>query len=143
MTHEQKQEGAEFRTREGQIGDAFHLDDGRYVSRQEFDSDQFEAELIEAEARGAAGRDTYQSRVADWMAACFGPEISADRMERNHRFLEEAMERRITDAVSAERERCAKVCEKDAPKGNYGILGNVGDALNRAAEAIREGGEHE
>ncbi|WP_336717494.1 hypothetical protein [Asaia bogorensis] len=53
-----------------------------------------------------------------------------------------AMERRIAEAVAAERERCAKVCEKDAPKGNYGILGNVGDALNRAAAAIREGGEH-
>jgi len=47
----------------------------------------------------------------------------------------------IAEAVAAERERCAKVCEKDAPKGNYGILGNVGDALNRAAAAIREGGE--
>jgi len=51
------------------------------------------------------------------------------------------LDRRIAEAVAAERERCAQVCEKDAPKGNYGILGNVGDALNRAAAAIREGGE--
>ena len=35
---------------------------------------------------------TLQSRVAPWMAACFGPEISADLVERNHRFLEEALE---------------------------------------------------
>ena len=35
---------------------------------------------------------SYQSRVAPWMQACFGAEISADRMERNHRFLEEALE---------------------------------------------------
>lgn len=34
----------------------------------------------------------FQERVKDWMMACFGPEISADRMERNHRFLEESLE---------------------------------------------------
>lgn len=35
---------------------------------------------------------TFQDRVQPWMMACFGPEISADRTERNHRFLEEALE---------------------------------------------------
>lgn len=35
---------------------------------------------------------TFQRRVQPWMMACFGPEISADRIERNHRFLEEALE---------------------------------------------------
>jgi len=34
----------------------------------------------------------YQTRVKDWMLACFGEEISNDKMERNHRFLEEALE---------------------------------------------------
>lgn len=34
----------------------------------------------------------FQSRVNPWMQECFGPEISADGMERNHRFLEEALE---------------------------------------------------
>ena len=34
----------------------------------------------------------FQDRVKPWMQACFGPEISADRIERNHRFLEEALE---------------------------------------------------
>ncbi len=34
----------------------------------------------------------YQPRVDAWMQACFGPEIAADTMERNHRFLEEAVE---------------------------------------------------
>ena len=33
-----------------------------------------------------------QPRVHPWLMACFGPEISADRQERNHRFLEEALE---------------------------------------------------
>lgn len=34
----------------------------------------------------------YQSRVDAWIQACFGPVIGADKTERNHRFLEEAME---------------------------------------------------
>lgn len=35
---------------------------------------------------------SFQQRVQPWMMACFGAEISADRGERNHRFLEEALE---------------------------------------------------
>jgi hypothetical protein len=34
----------------------------------------------------------YQARVQPWMMECFGAEISADRIERNHRFFEEATE---------------------------------------------------
>jgi hypothetical protein len=36
--------------------------------------------------------NSFQSRVLPWMLACFGAEISADIEERNHRFLEEALE---------------------------------------------------
>lgn len=36
--------------------------------------------------------ETLQARVRPWMMACFGPEISADRIERNQRFIEEALE---------------------------------------------------
>ncbi|WP_430254320.1 hypothetical protein [Neorhizobium sp. DAR64872/K0K18] len=35
---------------------------------------------------------TFQSRVQPWMMACFGEMISGNREERNHRFLEEALE---------------------------------------------------
>ena len=35
---------------------------------------------------------TYQQRVNDWMLKCFGPSITEDKTERNHRFLEEALE---------------------------------------------------
>ncbi len=38
------------------------------------------------------GREAFQIRVSPWMQACFGPEISRDTSERNHRFLEEALE---------------------------------------------------
>lgn len=36
--------------------------------------------------------ESFQSRVAPWMQACFGEAISRDGIERNHRFLEEALE---------------------------------------------------
>ena len=36
--------------------------------------------------------DLFQQRVAEWLAACFPPSASADREERMHRFLEEALE---------------------------------------------------
>lgn len=35
---------------------------------------------------------SFQDRVADWMLECFGAEIASDTQERNHRFLEEALE---------------------------------------------------
>jgi hypothetical protein len=36
--------------------------------------------------------DTFQKRVHPWMMKCFGPMIAGDKEERNHRFLEEALE---------------------------------------------------
>ncbi|MER8478389.1 hypothetical protein [Mesorhizobium sp. M1163] len=69
--------------------------------------DQFDAnvghrvtELLEAnnryqqEARDAraALKGGYQDRVHSFMLACFGADIAADGMERNHRFLEESLE---------------------------------------------------
>ena len=37
-----------------------------------------------------------QPRVQPWMMACFGPEVSADNIERNHRFLEESGARPVS-----------------------------------------------
>lgn len=37
-------------------------------------------------------QQTFQLRVKPWMLECFGAEIAADIEERNHRFLEEALE---------------------------------------------------
>lgn len=34
----------------------------------------------------------FQSSVEPWMMACFGAEIASDVVERNHRFIEEALE---------------------------------------------------
>lgn len=35
---------------------------------------------------------SYQARVEQWLEACFPPAVRADRAERTHRFLEEALE---------------------------------------------------
>ncbi len=37
-------------------------------------------------------RASYQMRVYAWLIACFGQAVTFDRMQRNHRFLEEALE---------------------------------------------------
>ncbi|WP_241238586.1 UPF0175 family protein [Burkholderia gladioli] len=58
----------------------------------------YAAGLRDGKALGACGpltadaRKPLQSRVQPWMLECFGPTIAADRVERNHRFLEEALE---------------------------------------------------
>lgn len=55
------------------------------------------AELMLAAARDARNGEGHidggwQAQVHDWMIACFGEAISRDGIERNHRFLEEALE---------------------------------------------------
>ncbi|WP_206438178.1 hypothetical protein [Burkholderia stagnalis] len=40
----------------------------------------------------AATPSSFQARVQPWMLECFGAKITTDRTERNHRFLEEALE---------------------------------------------------
>ncbi|MDR6887833.1 MULTISPECIES: hypothetical protein [Variovorax] len=38
------------------------------------------------------GEQPFQKRVQPWLLACFGEMIAGDREERNHRFIEEALE---------------------------------------------------
>lgn len=42
--------------------------------------------------RRGADTETFQDRVQPWLQTCFGAEIAANKVERNHRFLEEALE---------------------------------------------------
>lgn len=53
-----------------------------------------QARAAASQPAAAAGQEAvaFQSRVQPWMLECFGAEIAADRAERNHRFLEEALE---------------------------------------------------
>lgn len=34
----------------------------------------------------------YQAQVGKWLVSCFGATIAGDKVERNHRFLEESLE---------------------------------------------------
>jgi len=55
--------------------------------------------------RACKGQVDFQERVAPWMQECFGPEISADRLERGDRFLEEALELLQSGGYTPERAR--------------------------------------
>lgn len=55
-------------------------------------ADAFVGWQAHAAQSGQRAGEEFQARVQPWMMACFGPEIAADTQERNHRFLEEALE---------------------------------------------------
>ncbi|MBB3256908.1 hypothetical protein [Paraburkholderia sp. WP4_3_2] len=55
-------------------------------------SDHHEVQPLYAAPVAPAAAALFQARVQPWMMECFGAEISADRIERNHRFFEEATE---------------------------------------------------
>jgi hypothetical protein len=48
--------------------------------------------LEDARIARRARRHGFQCRVDPWLVACFGEVIARDAIERNHRFLEEALE---------------------------------------------------
>lgn len=51
-----------------------------------------DGEYIVSELRSVLATAPFQKRVQPWLFACFGELIAGDREERNHRFLEEALE---------------------------------------------------
>jgi hypothetical protein len=55
-------------------------------------ADRTHALRMEQAAPKAAQGEPFQHRVQPWLLQCFGAEIAADTVERNHRFLEEALE---------------------------------------------------
>lgn len=59
---------------------------GQYLTVKGDDLGRYFAEVHDP------SRCPFQSRVASWMGVCFGSDISKDCVERNHRFLEEALE---------------------------------------------------
>jgi Lar family restriction alleviation protein len=48
--------------------------------------------MLAAAPVAPAAAAPFQQRVQPWLMECFGPMIAGDREERNHRFLEEALE---------------------------------------------------
>jgi hypothetical protein len=52
---------------------------------------------------------TYQQRIQKWLVACFGDDIAGDLQERNHRFLEEALE--LTQACGCTKEEALQLVD--------------------------------
>lgn len=69
----------------------------------------------------------FQSEVKRWAIACFGVEIAIDQNERNHRFLEEALE--LVQAAGCTKEECLQLVDYvyNRPKGE--IHQEIGGAL--------------
>jgi hypothetical protein len=74
---------------------------------------------------------TFQSRVDDWLLACFGEQIARDKAERNHRFLEEALE--LAQSCDCTKEEALKLVDYvfDRPAGE--ITREVGGVMNTLA----------
>lgn len=51
----------------------------------------------------------FQAAVHEWMLRCFGTEIADDKVERNHRFLEESLE--LVQAAGTTREEALKLVD--------------------------------
>lgn len=65
----------------------------------------------------AQNKETLQARVQPWMMACFGPEISADKLERGDRLLEELFELLQSGDYPRERIRALENYTWSRPRG--------------------------
>ena len=67
------------------------IDDAWHEPAMRDFADRTHALRMQAAPKAAPG-EPFQHRVQPWLLQCFGAEIAADTVERNHRFLEEALE---------------------------------------------------
>ena len=70
-----------------QFGFSIHCD--RCGAKKEYHGKEIDGAVFEWNNRRG---ESFQLRVSSWTVNCFGGEIAGDRTERNHRFLEEALE---------------------------------------------------
>jgi hypothetical protein len=93
-------------------------------------------------------RTPLQARVAPWMQECFGPVISADRLERSDRFLEEALE--LTQAADYTADRAHALVDYvfGRPRGELvqevgGVMVTLAALCLAQAVDMHEAGERE
>lgn len=74
---------------------------------------------------------SFQERVRPWLDACFGPQVAVDPVERNQRFLEEALE--LTQATGISRSEAHQLVDYvfDREAGNPDQ--EVGGCMNTLA----------
>ncbi|UYY77762.1 IS110 family transposase [Sphingomonas sp. R1] len=68
-----------------------HPDTQAYLAQLQRGQTTYRVSEPVADESGGEG-ESFQQRVQPWLMACFGEMIAGDREERNHRFLEEALE---------------------------------------------------
>lgn len=64
---------------------------------------------LDAAVRQMRRELNFQANVRKWVVACFGEEIADDLRERNHRFIEEALE--LVQSTGATREECLQLVD--------------------------------
>ncbi|TDV60145.1 hypothetical protein [Pseudomonas sp. LP_7_YM] len=75
------------------VPEAFPLVDRAHIARLQAENAALQQRLSVADQRvDELTLNSFQQRVRPWMAECFGPEVLGDEQERNHRFIEEALE---------------------------------------------------
>lgn len=79
------------------------------VSKSEWIHARREMAAMTAHSGRSDAPAPYQDRVADWLVECFGHEIAEDAQERNHRFLEEALE--LVQSLGCTRDEAAQLVE--------------------------------
>lgn len=99
-------------------GAALNLPEKVAIEEQKAFQDFVVRALNSAWESSGAGRDSFQARVAPWLQKCFGHEIASDVVERNHRFLEEALE--LVESLGCTREEAHQLVDYvyDLPVGD-------------------------
>lgn len=91
---------------------------------------------------------SYQSRVRDWVAACFPPFAQCDHAERTHRFLEEALELAQANGCSQSDAHALVEYVFGRPEGDLieetgGVLVTLAALCNVAGVDMEDAGERE
>jgi hypothetical protein len=73
----------------------------------------------------------FQDRVDRWLIACFGKTIARDATERNHRFLEEALE--LAQSCDCTKEEALQLVDYVYGRERGEVVQEVGGVMNTLA----------
>lgn len=92
--------------------------------------------------------EPFQDRARPWTIECFGAEIAADKTERNHRFIEEALE--LVQACGATEIECHQLVDYvfgrpvgDPTQEIGGVMVTLASLCNAHGENMHEAGDAE